>query len=325
MTNKRFYLILSILLLTLGTILGACSTPDTPSTAPSEPVTLKLALLPIVDTLPMYVADEEGLFEKNGVKVEIIPVASAAERDQVITAGQADGMINEIVATLFYNQDATQIQIVRFARTATPTSPQYYIMASGQSGITSVEELKGIGIGISEGTVIEYLTDRLLEAEGFSPDEINTVAVPKIPERMTLLGSGELEAAMLPDPLSFLALQQGAVVVLDDSKHPEYAYSTIAFRKPVIDEQPEAIRGFLTAIEEATSLINADPEKWKTILAEKNLVPAPLIEGYQIHPFPTASIPTQEQWDDVLEWAKAKELIQNDVSYGDSVTEAYLP
>jgi ABC-type nitrate/sulfonate/bicarbonate transport system substrate-binding protein len=62
--------------------------------APAEMVTLKLALLRILDTLPMYVAQQEGLFEAKGVKVEFIPAASAAERDQIITAGQADGMIN---------------------------------------------------------------------------------------------------------------------------------------------------------------------------------------------------------------------------------------
>ena len=40
-----------------------------------------MAVLPILDTLPMYVAQQEGLFEQNGVQVEFIPVASGAERD----------------------------------------------------------------------------------------------------------------------------------------------------------------------------------------------------------------------------------------------------
>ncbi|MGB9641527.1 MAG: ABC transporter substrate-binding protein, partial [Anaerolineales bacterium] len=53
--------------------------------------TLRMVLLPIIDNLPMYVAQQEGLFAKYGVSVEFIPVASAAERDQVIAAGQGDG------------------------------------------------------------------------------------------------------------------------------------------------------------------------------------------------------------------------------------------
>ena len=49
--------------------------------------------------------------------------------------------------------------------------------------------------------------------------------------------------------------------MLDDRSTPELGYSTIAFRKAVIDEHPQAIGGFLAALEEAVTRINADPEK----------------------------------------------------------------
>ena len=49
-----------------------------------EPETVRLALLPILDALPMYVAEEQGYFEEENLTVEFIPVTSAAERDQVI-------------------------------------------------------------------------------------------------------------------------------------------------------------------------------------------------------------------------------------------------
>jgi len=330
------YRYLFVLLALFSWLLGACAPQAAPTqapatqaatqtAAPAEMVTLRLAVLRILETLPMYVAEQQGLFAARGVKVEFIPAASAAERDQIITAGQADGMINEVVSTILYNKDQIQVQIVRFARTATPAFAQYSILASKQSGITTVEGLKGVEIGISQGTVIEYITDRLLQAEGLSPDEIRTVAVPKIDVRMNLLASGELKAATLPDPFSSLALQQGAVLVVDDSKHPEYGYSTIAFRKSVIDEHPEAIRAFLAAIEEAVTMINADPAKWEGLLVEQKLIPAPLVGHYTYPPFPTASVPSQAQWDDVLAWMKGKGLVDKDVSYADSVTTAFLP
>jgi NitT/TauT family transport system substrate-binding protein len=312
-------------------ILSACtSTPQEnikvdPSPPVEEEVTLRIAVLPILDNLPMYVAEAEGLFDKYNINVEFIPVSSAAERDQVIVAEQADGLINELVSALLYNQQNIQIQVVRFARIATPTSPQFYILASGQSGITTAAQLKGVEIGISEGTVIEYVTDRLLAAEGLTADEIVTVAVPRMDLRMTLLSSGELSAATLPDPLSLLAEQQGAVVVLDDSNHPELSYSTFSFRKPFIDAHSDAVRAFLSAIEEATQLVNNNPDKYENLLVDKKLVPAPLIETYQVPEYPTASIPSLEQWNDVLEWARQEGLVSNEVSYDASVTGIYLP
>ncbi|OGO41713.1 MAG: hypothetical protein A2W36_02525 [Chloroflexi bacterium RBG_16_58_14] len=333
MKTLSIRLTFAALLVAALSTLAACSAAATPSPAPTtqapempaEPVKLRMANLPILDTLPMYVAQQEGLFEKHGVTAEFIPAASAAERDQIFAAGQADGMINDGISTLFYNQDQTQIQIVRFARTATSTFPQYMILASAQSGIDSVDGLKGVEIGISQGTVIEYITDRLLQAAGLSAEEIKTVAVPKITDRMALLGSGELNAATLPDPLSSLALQQGAKTVIDDTSHPEYGYSVYSFRKQMIDENPQAIRGFLAAIEEAIALINADPTKWESLMVEQKLLPEPLVGAYELPPFPTASVPSQAQWDDVLTWAKDKGLIKNDLSYQESVNPSLLP
>jgi NitT/TauT family transport system substrate-binding protein len=313
-------------MLLLGIVIGACSPAATLTVAPTpEPVTIKIAILPILDALPMYVAQQAGYFEAQGIKVEFIPVGSAAERDQIMASGQADGMINDLVSTLFYNKDAIQIQVVRFARVTTPAYPMYRVLASAKSGITSAEGLKGIEIGISEGSVIAYTTDRLLQAEGLKPEEIKTVAVPKMADRMALLGSGELKAANLPDPMSSLAIQQGAVVIVDDTSHPEYGNSLISFRKAVIEAHPQAVKGFLAAIEKAVSDINADPTKWDTLLTDKKLVPAALIGQYQIPPFPKASVPAESQWADVLAWAKSKGLIAKDVAYQDSVNASFLP
>jgi len=306
-------------------ILTACSVNQPTGTITSEPTTLRIAILPILDTLPMRVAEKEGLFTKRNLEVEFIPVASAPERDQVVSAGQAEGMINEVISTMFYNKDQVQVQIVRYARAATPEDALFSILAAGSSGIETVDDLKAVEIGISEGTVIEYLTDRLLESEDFNQDEIQTVAVPKIPDRMALLGTGEIKSAMLPEPLSSLAVYQGSKWVLDDTSHPEFSFSTISFRKETIDNNPRAISEFLAAIEEATKMINENPDQWKPLLIDLNLIPAPLIDTFIIPPFVTAGVPSEGQWQDVLEWAITKGLINIELSYNESVNSEFLP
>jgi NitT/TauT family transport system substrate-binding protein len=322
MDKLNAFRILAAFALIFSLTLAGC-VPTTPEA--SGPVTLKLAVIPVLETLPLYVAQSEGLFEAQGLQVEFIPAASAPVRDQLIASGEADGMINEVLTTMLNNRDQVQVQIVRYARTATAEAPLFRILASAKSGISDAQGLKGVEIGVSQGTVIEYLTDRLLQAEGLSPNEIKTVAVPGISDRMALLESGELSAAMLPDPLSSLAVLQGAVVALDDTSHPEYSFSTITFRKAVIDQHPQAIRAFLAAMEEAVTMINADPTRWDALLSEQNLVPAPLQGTFQLPKFATAGVPNQAQWDDVLAWAKEKGLLSQDLSYAETVTGAYLP
>jgi NitT/TauT family transport system substrate-binding protein len=318
MTPNRLFLNLVSMAILICLSLTACAPA-------AKPLTLKIAVLPILDTLPMYVAQEEGLFEKHKVSVEFVPVASAPERDQLIAAGQADGMVNEALSTALFNKEQTRVQTVRYARAATPEVALFSILASGKSGIDSLDGLKGVQIGISEGTVIDYLTDRLLQAEGFTPGDIQTIAVPKIPDRLNLLGTGELKAATLPEPATSLAVQQGGQVILDDTKHPEYSFSTITFRKPVLDENPETIRNFLAAIEEATGMINADPEKYSDLLVKLKVVPAPIAGSFKVPTFVTAGVPTQAQWDDMLAWAKDQGMLSKDVSYTESINPSFLP
>jgi NitT/TauT family transport system substrate-binding protein len=142
---------------------------------------------------------------------------------------------------------------------------------------------------------------------------------------MALLSSGELEAATLPDPLSSLALQGGARVVVDDTAHPEYGNSLVSFRAAFVESSPEAVRSFLAALERAVETVNADKTRWSSVLTERGLVPAPILGSYEVPDFPTASVPTEAQFADVLAWAQAKQLVSGDVPYSQSVDASYLP
>ena len=306
----------------LGALLvAACG----PAATPAETVTLKIAVLPIIDTLPLYVAQQQGFFAKHNVEVELVPVASAPERVQLVASGQVDGTINETLSVMLFNKETVQMQAVRYALRPAEGYGHFFILASGASGITAPEGFKGVEIGVSQGTIIEYVTERLLTAEGLSAGEIVTIPVPKIPDRMALLASGELSAATLPDPLGALAVQSGATIVLDDSNHPEYGFSIYSFRKEIIDAHPEAVEGFLAAVDEAITLINSDPTQYTDILSEANIVPPPLLEAYKVPPFPKAGVPTREEWEDALSWAQEKGMLDVDVSYEDSVNSSLLP
>lgn len=319
MFKRHFFFILVLTLILVG--LAAC----TGTVGPAETTTIRIAVLPVLDTLPIYVAEKEGLFDQHNVFVEVIPAGSAPKRDELISSSQADGMVNEVMSTIFYNREETRVQVVRYARTASANSPVFFILASGQSGNTFVEQLKNVEIGVSKGTIIEYLTDRILQAEGFENSEINTIAIPDIGQRMALLGSGELSSAMLPDPLASLVLQQGAVLVIDDSSHPEYSHSTVSFSKTFIDKHPEAVRGFLAAWEAAIEMINSDPEKYNDLMVEQKLVPPPLVGSFSVPQFVTADVPTQAQWDDAIAWVNEKGFEVGQASYENSVTTEYLP
>ena len=308
-----------LLLLTALLFVTACraSTP--------EAITIRVGVLPILDSLPMFVAEENGYFKDQGIVVELITVSSAPERDQLMQAGQIDGMVNELVSTIYYNQEDREIVILRFARVATKESPLFRILAAETSDIQSPQDLIGVPIGISEGTVIEYTTDRMLTNAGLEQDQIAKIAVPKISDRFALLEANELMAANLPEPLASLAIQGGAKLVIDDTSYPEIGVSVLSFDADFVSAHPDALRSFFAAFELAVEDINADKGKWGGLLTERNLVPPPIIGTYTIPDYPRASVPSEAQFRDALSWAIEKGLIEGEISYTESVDDAYLP
>lgn len=313
--QKRI-LFLSIIIILL---LSSCTK------APAETKILKVAVLPVLDSLPLYVALENGYFEDAGIKVELVPVGSAPERDQLMQSGQIDGMLNEVVTTLYYNRESAKIKMVRFARVATAEYPVFRILAAKDSGITNSADLKGVPIGVSEGTIIEYMADRVLANAGLSADEIQKIAVPKIADRTALLESGELKAAVMPDPLATLLMQKGAVMVIDDTTLPEVSNSVYSFNMDTITKSPDAVKAFLAAVEKAVAEINNNKDSYTNLMVELNLVPAAIIGTYPIPDFPLASVPSEAQFADALAWAGAKNLVTADLLYADNVDASFLP
>lgn len=289
------------------------------------PVSLKVALLPILDTFPFHVAQDKGYFERYGVSVTAVPVGSGLERDQLMQAGAIDGMLNEMATTANFNRERVQVRIISSARKAYPHYPLFRVLAAPGSGLNSPVDLKGIPIAVSKNTIIEYVTDRLLEASGLTPDQIAIKSVPVIPERYQLLLQGQVKAATLPDPLAKSALEAGAGAVIDDSAHPKYSVSVLSFSAQALKNKADTVRRFIKAWNQAAQDINTDPESHRPLLLQKIRVPKNIQQTYRIPPFPLREVPGAEQWVDVMNWMVSKGLLKAPLPYNDSITTQYLP
>ncbi|MBW2065491.1 MAG: ABC transporter substrate-binding protein [Deltaproteobacteria bacterium] len=292
--------------------------------ASEEKKTLKVALLPILDSLPFYVAEAKGYLSRGGYTIKAVPVASGLERDQLMQAREIDAMLNEMTSTAMFNRKRVQVRILGVARKAYDRFPMFRVVAAPGSGIRSPGDLAGVPIAVSMNMIIEYVTDRLLARKGLSVEEILKRSVPVIPERYQLLMQGRLKAATLPDPLGISALRAGALPVIDDSSYPGYSVSVLTFSVRAIREKPEAIRHFLAAWDLAAGEINSNPEAYRSLLLKRIRVPKNVQEDYPVPPFPRSSVPTREQWLDVMEWMIEKGLIKQAPPYEESVSRRFL-
>ncbi len=228
---KRFFFLLLCMVLTAGIARAA------------EP--LKIGLLQIEDSVPFYVAERNHFYREHHVEVELVPFLSALERDSALAAGAIDGAIDDPVGAILFDRGRGELKITSLALGLTPKEGIFAILAAPHSGITSVGQLKGVGIAVSSGTIIEYVTDRLLEKQGFSPEQIKKVEVKKMPIRMQMLLSGAVKAATLPQPLASIAAGKGASILLTDATGDESLSQTvIVFRSSVLTERKSEVARF---------------------------------------------------------------------------------
>lgn len=310
----------------IAVLLIAAAAPAYSAAPQRQTITLKMGLLPILDVLPFYVADQQGYFKDAGLNVELVPASSALERDQLMLSGEIDGMLNDLISTGIFNQDKPRIQIVAMARRAYEGSPQFRILAAPGSKITTPADLKGVEIGISENSVIHYITQRILENAGLQASDLKFVAEPNIAVRYQLLMEGKMKAACLPDPMAQAAIAGGAALIADDSSlvETEFSQSVLTFSADTIKNKPEAVQAFLTAWMKAAADINANPDAYRALWLEKTSVPDNVKDTYQLPPFPTFEITQQKAWDDTMAWLVQQKIIDKAPDYASSVNSTFL-
>ncbi|MFH2130732.1 MAG: ABC transporter substrate-binding protein [bacterium] len=299
--------------------------PVLPIAAEKASVTLKIAMLPIIDSFPYYIAQASGDFERAGVKIKLIPVMSGLNRDQLMQAGEVDGMLNEMTSAANFNRRTPQVSVIYTIRSAQTGYPMFRLLAAPGSGLKTVADLSGASIGISRHTIIEYVTDRLLEARGLNPGQITKKSVPAIPERYQLLMQGQLDSAVMPDPLASAAMAAGATWIIDDSEYPQYSVSLLTFSNQTLNNNPDGVRQFLKAWDHAVARLNASPETYRELMLKHIRVPQNVQKSYPIPRFSRNTVPDRQQWEDVMQWMVMQGLLEKPLSYEQSVTSSFLP
>jgi len=292
---KSKALILLCLLLLSGTVQAA--TP------------LKIGVLLIEDSVPLYVAEQEDFFTEQSLEVELIPFLSALERDSALMAGAIDGAVADPVGAILFDKGRGILQITSLLLGETPGEGLFAILASPKSDIKEVDDLKNVEIAVSSATIIEYVTDRLLEEQGFTPAEIKTVEVKKMPIRMQMLLSNSVKAATLPEPLASIAVSKGARILISDAASKQSLSQTVmVFHSDVLKERRDDIAAFFRGLTKGVQAINSSPETYRALFLEKGRIP-PFLADYVIPRYPLPAPFSRELYGPIIDWLAPKKLV----------------
>lgn len=310
--QAKAILIITIIALIL---VGGCTSVN-PDPANNK---LKIGALPIEDILPILVADRQGYFTEEGIEVELIPFQSAVESQSAVQSGQLDGMITDTIVAVLLNNSGFDVKITSLTLGATPQEGRFAIIAAPGSNIESPADLKGKTIGISNNSIIEYVTDNLLEEAGIDPSEVTKISVPKIPVRLEMLLNNQIDAIVVPDPLVSFAEFRGSKIIIEDTATKNLSQAVIIMTPKALEEKNNSLKLFYSAYAKAIKDINSNPAEFKDLLVENVNIPEPIADSYSIQKYPEPQLPQQREIDNVIEWLDAKELLSKPAFYEDMI------
>ncbi|WP_088186788.1 MetQ/NlpA family ABC transporter substrate-binding protein [Desulfosporosinus sp. FKA] len=314
--------LLGLALIVSGCGTAASSTTKQPSAKASTPI--KIGVLPIEDNLPFYVAEKDGLFAKEGVQVQLVSFSSAVERDTALQAGQIDGEVADLVAVALLKKIGTDVKIATIGLGATPQEGRFAILSSPKSNIRDLQGLKGATLGISENSIIDYVSDQMLKDKSVQLSDVKKMSIPKMPVRLDMLLSDQINAACLPDPLASLAQAKGAHLIADDT-YRNISQTVLLFRTKSIQDNPEGIKAAVRVYGLAGQALSSHPEQYRSLFLEKAQVPAAIQQSYKTPTFSKLQLPTPEEIDSVMKWMEDKKLIPQAYSYNDLVDKNLVP
>lgn len=283
--------------------------------------TLHLGMMPAVNSIPLLVAQSEGFFADEGVTVELEMFRDQLYRETSLQTGRIDGSVSDLVNAVnaWYNGFPVQV--------ASRTDGLFALLTSARSGIGSMDAWPQRGrvqLGALQDSVIFYEAYRMLAEHGIGPERLNLVPTFQIPQRMEMLLQGQLQAAMLPEPIASLAASQGANMVLD-TRMLESTATVMLFTPDAMRTRANAIRAFFRAYNRAVDAVNADPDSFREVIVTRGEFPPPVRDLMIIPEFEYARVPTVEEFDHLVDWMMSGEMISRRPQYRDIVDPRYLP
>jgi ABC-type nitrate/sulfonate/bicarbonate transport system substrate-binding protein len=250
------------LILTVGLLLGSCSSEDGKSNA---------GLLPVVAVgsqwyghVPVWAGIERGIFERHGFRVSWRFIGKSMDRLNAISSGQA--------------QFASLGEIAMLSAMAHGNEHFYWVgnqdIAPGfeglvaRAGINRIEDLQGKRIGLPFGSSVDITCRLLLQQHGLDPVRDVKLVNLEVGDVPAVFRAGNVDAALVWEPgFSQLAGVKGATVLAMDTDTQIYQRfgtmtgpDVLILGRAWVDENPGRARRFMQAYFEALEWVAANPD-----------------------------------------------------------------
>ncbi len=320
----------------LALCLSACGNGDEPSTGSAsnpQPFTLDLDWYVNPDHAGVYSALDRGFFRQVGLDVRPQVPSDPSAPIKEVAAGRADLAVSYEPEVLVAQDKGLEVQAVG----AIVNQPLTSLISLPKAGIASAADLQGKTVGTAGIPYQSDYLDTILQTAGLtssSAEEVN-VGLNLLP---TLI-AGKVDAILGGfRNIEGVDLQQRGldprIVPVDRLGVPTYDELVLVARRTTVEQHPEAIRSFISALSQGTAYAIAHPQEAANAVltagtgldpmqtrAEVNAT-LPLLASSPGRPY---GFMDPGQWREYAQWMADHDLISSAPSTNDVLTNELLP
>ncbi len=308
MNNLKTFFTISFVALIAFTVGCSQQTKAEDPSDQSDRESLKIGVMPAVDSAPIFLADQKGYFEEIGLDAEIQIYTNAMNRQSALQTGELDGAMTDVIALVNNVENGFDIKVT----TSTDGAFPFLINQDFQ-------EKQDIKVGMMEVSVSNYLADRSLG----NSYNLEKVYINEIPARLEMISTGKLDMAVIPEPMA----SQGALTGLDKQlieNEDEFSPDVMVFTGDAIEQNPEAIKRFHQAYNKAVAEIAKDDQEARTILIEVLDLKSEIKDDIIMPTYHQARVPSEAFLNRVIDWNEQVLGEQVNVRYQDLVDESFI-
>jgi NitT/TauT family transport system substrate-binding protein len=225
-------LVIGFLLLTIG----ACDNGgnvvtggDGATEAAADSLALKVAVMPTLDCLPLFVADSEGLFRRESLDVVLCSFTAHMDCDTAITGGSVQAMATDLVRAERLQHQGIPLHY------ATATNLQWQLLTNKTARIRQLKQLDDKMVAMTRYSATALLTDMLVDSAKLASERVFRIQVNDVTVRLNMLETGILDALLLPEPQATVARGLKANMVYDSGRD-SLRLGVIAFSQQALQQ-----------------------------------------------------------------------------------------
>jgi NitT/TauT family transport system substrate-binding protein len=191
---------------------------------PDDSAQLRIAVMPTLDCLPIYVAEACGIFKDNDLDVSLLPFTAQMDCDTAIQQGHANAIVSDLVRCGRMNDSLMNLEYI------TATDASWQLLTNRTARLRLLRQLDDKMVAMTRYSATHLLSDLAVDSARLKTERVFRIQVNDVNVRLGMLQAGIMDALLLPEPQATVARNERACLLLD-TRDLDYRLGVVAFKK----------------------------------------------------------------------------------------------